>query len=87
MVQQTQNALVLPAKLGTFTTQHFPVPCPGPSEVLVKIKSTALNPVDWKIQTLGVFVSDYPAILGTDAAGVVEEVGDDVTSLTKGDKM
>ncbi|KAI0684712.1 GroES-like protein, partial [Cytidiella melzeri] len=36
----------------------------GPGELLVEIKATALNPVDWKIQSSGYFLTDYPAIWG-----------------------
>jgi NADPH:quinone reductase-like Zn-dependent oxidoreductase len=41
---------------------------------LIKIRSTALNPVDYKIQDTGIFVTRYPVILGVDVAGVVEEL-------------
>lgn len=33
------------------------------------------------------FVTEYPAVLGTDSAGVVEEVGEDVTGFAKGDAV
>ena len=83
----TQKALLLPVKQGNWELGESPIPTPGPSEVLVKIMATALNPVDWKIQKLGYFASDFPFISGTDAAGIVEEIGAEVTTLAKGDKM
>jgi NADPH:quinone reductase-like Zn-dependent oxidoreductase len=43
--------------------------------------------VDWKIQQSGIFVEKYPATLGTDVAGVVEEVGEGVAAFKKGDKV
>jgi hypothetical protein len=53
-----------------------------------KISATALNPADWKIQKYGpFFIENYPAILGTDSAGVVEAVGEGVTAFKKGDKV
>ena len=70
-----QKALLLPAKQGAFEVGITEIYKPGPGDVLVKIKATALNPVDWKIQKYGVYIDKFPAILGTDSAGVVEEVG------------
>ena len=87
MSHTSQKALILPAKLGQFVVGLTVIPRPGPSEVLVRIESAALNPVEWKIQTYGAYVETYPAILGTDGAGTVEEVGPEVTTLAKGDKM
>ena len=52
-----------------------------------KIHSTALNPVDWKLRAYPSFITEYPTILGIDAAGVVEEVGEGVTNFVKGDKV
>ncbi|TFK79446.1 GroES-like protein, partial [Polyporus arcularius HHB13444] len=56
-------------------------------DVLVKNVAVGLNPVEWKIQTWGILVEKYPVILGLDAAGVVEAVGEGVTSLKKGDRV
>ncbi|RPD59687.1 GroES-like protein [Lentinus tigrinus ALCF2SS1-6] len=83
----TQKALLLPEKKGQWVVGETSVPRPGPKDVLVKIYAAALNPVDWKIQTYGVFVEDFPWIPGADAAGVVEEVGTEVTNRQKGDKI
>ena len=60
---------------------------PGPGEVLVKIHATALNPVDWKIQSYGLFFTEFPAILGIDSAGIVKEVGEGVTGFAVGDRV
>ena len=83
----TQKALILPVKQGNWELGTTAIPTPGSKDVLVKIISTALNPVDWKIQTYGYFASDFPFISGTDAAGIVEEIGAEVSNLAKGDKM
>ena len=55
---------------------------PGPGELLVKNKATSLNPIDWKVQIHGMFVEHYPAIVGVDIAGDVEEVGEGITKAT-----
>jgi len=82
-----QKALLLEKKLGNFVVGENDIPTPGPGDVLIKIKATSLNPVDWKIQKYGIFVEDYPAVLGNDIAGDVEEVGEGVTEFKKGDKI
>ncbi|KIJ27305.1 hypothetical protein M422DRAFT_94435, partial [Sphaerobolus stellatus SS14] len=82
-----QKALVVPQPHAKFEVADVPIPKPGKDEILVKVHSTALNPVDWRIQKFAFLVSEYPAILGMDAAGVVEEVGEDVTKFQKGDKV
>ena len=65
----------------------FPVPSPGPDEVLVKVHSVALNPADWKIQKYGVIVNTFPAVLGVDIAGEVVKLGDGVEGLRVGDRV
>ena len=85
----TQKALLLPARAGKWYVGEVPVPKPGPQDVLVKIMATALNPADWKFvdSFLSAVIQEYPFISGTDAAGIVEEVGAEVTTLQKGDRM
>ncbi|RPD72424.1 GroES-like protein [Lentinus tigrinus ALCF2SS1-7] len=82
-----QKALFLPTKQGEFAIGLRDVPKPGAGDILVKNVAVGLNPVDWKIQAFGLFVEKYPTILGIDAAGVVEAVGEGVTSLKKGDRV
>lgn len=82
-----QKALFLKEKQGDYTIGPYVVDQPGPGEVLVRVESTALNPVDWKIQATGYFVNQYPAILGSDAAGVVVALGEGVTKFAVGDKI
>lgn len=84
---QQQKALFLESKQGQFVVRQRPVPAPGPGQLLVKVYATALNPVDWKIQELGIFVDKYPAVLGSDIAGEVVEVGQGVTGFTKGQRV
>lgn len=84
---QTQKALVLNHKFGQFTLETVPIGKPGPGEILVKIQSVALNPVDWKVRKYGVLVEEYPAILGHDISGDVEDLGEGVLDFKKGDKV
>ncbi|RXW16422.1 hypothetical protein EST38_g9432 [Candolleomyces aberdarensis] len=78
-IAKDQQALVVEKKHAEFTVASVPVPKPGKDEVLVKVYSSALNPVDWKIQKHGWFVEEYPAVLGTDIAGEVVQLGEGVS--------
>ena len=60
---------------------------PEANEVVIKVKAIAINPADYIIQRLGILVQHYPAILGCDAAGVIEEVGPDVDNFKPGDRV
>lgn len=82
-----QKALFLTGINGDFVVQDRGIPKPGPEQLLVKIDSAALNPLDWKIRKYGLYVSDFPAILGIEAAGTVEAVGVNVSGLVKGDRV
>ena len=86
-IPETQKALVLPAKCADYVTRSVPVPRPSPGQLLVKIHAAALNPIDWKIQSYNIFVTKYPAILGSDGAGIVKKVGEGVTSVAVGDRV
>src|ERR1700693_1906635 len=61
----------------------------GPGEVLVRIKSSAVNPLDIKIRAgqAAHARQPLPAILGIDLAGVVEAVGSGVTAFRNGDEV
>ncbi|KAI4159827.1 MAG: hypothetical protein LQ342_006245 [Letrouitia transgressa] len=63
------------------------IPSPQDSEILVKNVAIALNPVDWKIQDYGPFITQWPNILGSDVSGIVEAVGPKVTHFQKGDRV
>jgi len=82
-----QKALLVPAKFADFVVGSKSIPKPGPGELLVKICSTSLNPADWKIHKYGLFIEEFPAVLGLDLAGDVEEVGEGVTTFVKGDRV
>jgi len=84
----SQKALFLEsAPNGPWKVGTKGIPKPAAGELLVKVHATGLNPVDWKIRDYNVFVTKWPAVLGYDAAGVVEELGEGVTGFTKGDRV
>lgn len=83
----TQQSLVLESKQGDFIISERPIPQLEPGELLVKVQAAGLNPVDWKIQATGFLVESYPAVLGSDVAGDVEQVGEGVEGWAKGDRV
>ncbi|MEV7105564.1 NADP-dependent oxidoreductase [Streptomyces atroolivaceus] len=62
-------------------------PAPGPSELLVRVRSAGLNPTDWKHRENGGFLKEPPFVLGWDVSGVVEAVGLGVALFEPGDEV
>lgn len=62
-------------------------PVPTARDILVKIHAIAVNPVDVKVRSPKDKVEDSPRIIGWDASGVIEAVGDDVTMFSVGDEV
>lgn len=58
-----------------------------PGEVLVKLKAAGINPVDTKLRKGMYPIQKFPAILGCDGAGIIEDTGTAVTDLKKGDEV
>ncbi|WP_109489073.1 NADP-dependent oxidoreductase [Occallatibacter savannae] len=59
----------------------------GDNEVLVRVRATSVNPVDYKIRSGAAKARmpvDFPAILGRDLAGEVVDAGRNVTGFPKG---
>jgi NADPH:quinone reductase-like Zn-dependent oxidoreductase len=70
--------------------EDAPRPTPGPGEVLIKVKATAVNPIDWKIRAghyKGMSPVSFPFILGWDLSGVVESVGSGVKQFKGGEEV
>ncbi|KLO11439.1 GroES-like protein [Schizopora paradoxa] len=87
---QRQKAFYLDRPCGEWVIKSKDVPKPGEGEVLVKVVATALNPAAWKIRKFNpprVPESWYPLLIGHDCAGVIEEVGEGVTTFAKGDRV
>ena len=82
-----QKVLFLESTQGRLIVDTADILAPGAGEVLVRVEAAALNPLDWKIQTWGLFLEKYPAVLGFDAAGTVAQLGAGVTSHAVGDKV
>lgn len=66
----------------------MPRPEPKPHELLVRVEAAGLNRLDHYIREGGVNPDlAFPHILGSDAVGIVEDAGDDVTGFNTGDRV
>lgn len=66
---------------------ELPKPLPGPRDLLVRVQAVAVNPVDYKVRAPKPGVENPPRVLGWDAAGIVEAVGEQVTLFRPGDAV
>jgi NADPH2:quinone reductase len=66
---------------------ELPKPTPGARDVLVRVEAVSVNPVDTKVRSPKPQVEAQPKVLGYDAAGVIEAVGEAVTRFKPGDEV
>lgn len=81
------KASLLPEKQGKLEVSSRITPTPEGKHALVKLTAAAINPFDWKVQNNGIYVTNFPAVLGSDGAGIIESVGPEVTDFKPGDKV
>lgn len=65
---------------------EVPTPVPGKGQALVRIMVTGVNFIDVYFR-IGLYKADPPVLLGMEAAGVVEAVGEGVTEVKPGDRV
>ena len=67
-----------------------PEPHAGQGQIRIAVRAASVNPIDWKAVS-GAMSGGQPMVgtgyLGYDAAGVVDEVGGDVTGVSVGDEV
>jgi NADPH2:quinone reductase len=66
--------------------KEVPLSAPDPGEALIRHTAVGLNFIDTYHRS-GLYPLDLPIVPGTEAAGVVEAVGSDVTDLGPGDRV
>jgi len=71
---------------GVLVLEEAPDPEPGPGEVLVRLRASALNHLDVWIRK-GRPSVPKPRILGADGAGIVEALGDGVAGFEPGERV
>lgn len=81
-INSKHNAAIVPEKAaGHLQIISRPTPTPRGTDLLIKVKAIATNPVDYYQRDFGMPpVASYPAVLGSDIAGVVVSGGSDVPS-------
>ncbi len=89
LFRMSHKALVFTGPAVPFELVDRPTPKPGPNQILIKNITVALNPIDYVIHHLGLWVDHYgyPALAGVDGAGEVAAIGDSVEGLNIGDKV
>lgn len=86
-IPQQHKAAVLTKAGAPLEVQDWKTHSIKEDEVLVKVTASAINPVDWKIRDWGIFVNEYPSILGSDASGQIVQAGKQVKNVQVGDRV
>ncbi|MEV6504903.1 S-(hydroxymethyl)mycothiol dehydrogenase [Streptomyces sp. NPDC051642] len=78
------RAVIARGKGAPVSLETIVVPDPGPGEALVKVEACGVCHTDLHYREGGIN-DDFPFLLGHEAAGVVESVGEGVTDVAPGD--
>jgi S-(hydroxymethyl)mycothiol dehydrogenase len=80
----TVDGVIAATKGGPVSIHRVVVPDPGPGEVVVAVRACGVCHTDLHYRE-GSINDDFPFLLGHEAAGVVDAVGEDVTNVAPGD--
>ncbi len=78
------RGVVAAGKGGPVSVETIVVPDPGPGEALVRVQACGVCHTDLHYRE-GAINDEFPFLLGHEAAGTVEAVGDDVANVAPGD--
>ena len=78
------KGVIASARGEAVSVETIVVPDPGPGEALIKVKACGVCHTDLHYRE-GAITDDFPFLLGHEAAGTVEKVGDGVTNVEPGD--
>ena len=81
---QQVRGVVAKAKGAPVTVQTITIPDPGPGEAVVQVQACGVCHTDLHYREGGI-TDEFPFLLGHEAAGVVESVGEGVTNVVPGD--
>lgn len=85
MLQVQARGGAATGEFNTFTEKLATVPEPSEHEVLVRVRAASINPLDTKIRMRT--PDSVHVVLGYDTSGVIEKVGDSVTTFKRGDSV
>lgn len=88
----TQRAVLVRAYGGAAAAEiaEIPIPSTGDGQVLVRVRATGVNGIDWKFReglVQKAFPVQLPAVLGIELAGTVEAVGPGAARFQVGDRV
>jgi len=83
MSNQTKG-VIASARGAPVTVEDILVPDPGPGEALIRVQACGVCHTDLHYRE-GAITDEFPFLLGHEAAGTVESVGDGVTNVAPGD--
>ena len=66
---------------------ELPRPTASGHDLLVRVEAVSVNPVDTKVRSPKAQIESQPKVLGYDASGVVEAVGESVRGFSVGDRV
>ena len=78
------RGVIASSKGAKVTVETVLVPDPGPGEALVRVQACGVCHTDLHYRE-GAINDDFPFLLGHEASGIVEQVGDDVNNVAPGD--
>ncbi|MCW2748614.1 MAG: S-(hydroxymethyl)mycothiol dehydrogenase [Nocardioidaceae bacterium] len=81
---QTVRGVIARAKGAPVTVENIIIPDPGPGEAVVDIQTCGVCHTDLHYREGGIN-DEFPFLLGHEAAGIVESVGEGVTEVAVGD--
>jgi S-(hydroxymethyl)mycothiol dehydrogenase len=84
MAEQRVRGVVSMAKGAPVEVREIVVPDPGPGEARINVQACGVCHTDLHYRE-GAINDDFPFLLGHEAAGIVESVGDDVIGIAPGD--
>lgn len=83
-MSQQVRGVIAPGKGEPVRVETIVVPDPGPGEAVVRVQACGVCHTDLHYREGGIN-DDFPFLLGHEAAGIVEQVGEGVTEVAPGD--
>jgi alcohol dehydrogenase len=80
------RAAVIPARNSLWQVRQIPIPEPGPNQVLIKVRASALSFTDIE-QARGDLPGHFPRVVGHEVAGEIVGLGSAVTKRRIGDRV